>query len=88
MKVSVKLFATLATSVSKALLAQYPQGIRAGRPFEVELPPGSSLADLVAYLALPREQVKVVFVNARIQRLDYRLQSGDEVGIFPPIGGG
>ena len=88
MKVSVKLFATLAASASKALLAQYPQGIRAGRPFEVELPEGSSLADLVAYLSLPREQVKVLFVNATVQRLDDRLQSGDEVGIFPPIGGG
>ena len=88
MKVSVKLFATLAQSVSEAILAQHPQGIRAGQPFEVELAEGSTLADLVTHLSLPREQVKIVFVNARVRQLTYQLRSGDEVGIFPPIGGG
>jgi molybdopterin converting factor small subunit len=88
MKVSVKLFATLARSVSGTILAQHPQGIRAGQPFEVEMPEGSTLADLVTHLSLPSEQVKVVFVNARARQLAYRLRSGDEVGIFPPIGGG
>ncbi len=88
MKVYVKLFATLARSVSGAVLASHPQGIRAGSPLEVELPVGSTLADLVSYLALPREEVKITFVNRRAQALDYRLIPGDEVGIFPPIGGG
>jgi len=88
MKVSVKLFATLAQSVSEAILAQHPQGIRAGQPFEVELAEGCTLADLVTHLSLPSEQVKIVFVNAKARQLEYRLRSGDEVGIFPPIGGG
>ena len=88
MKVYVKLYATLAKSVSGPILAQHPQGLRAGSRLEVELPEGSTLADLMTHLALPREQVKVSFVNARLQDPDYRLEAGDEVGIFPPIGGG
>jgi molybdopterin converting factor small subunit len=88
MKVHVRLYATLVESVSRQFLAQYPQGIRAGSRLEVELPEGSTLADLMTHLALPIEQVKVSFVNARHQGLNYRLEPGDEVGIFPPIGGG
>jgi molybdopterin synthase sulfur carrier subunit len=88
MKVYVRLYATLVESVSRQFLTQYPQGIRAGSRLEVELPKGSTLADLMTHLALPIEQVKVSFVNARQQNLDYHLEPGDEVGIFPPIGGG
>ena len=88
MKVHVKLFATLVRSVSGPILARYPQGIRAGSPLEVELPERSTLADLMAHLGLPREELKLTFVNGRPQELDYRLAPGDEVGIFSPVGGG
>jgi sulfur carrier protein ThiS len=88
MKVHVKLFGTLTRSVSGPILAHYPQGIRAGSPLEVELPKSSTLADLVAHLGLPREELKLTFVNGRPQELDYRLALGDEVGIFSPVGGG
>jgi molybdopterin synthase sulfur carrier subunit len=88
MKVYVKLFATLARSVSEAVMARHPQGIRAGSTLEVELPEGSTLADLVAHLDLPREEIKLLFINGRSQEPDYRLEPEDEVGIFPPIGGG
>lgn len=88
MKVYVKVFATLTRSISKAVLARYPQGIRAGSSLEVELPESSTLDDLIAHLALPREEVKVTFVNGRAQELDYVLIPGDQVGIFPAVGGG
>lgn len=88
MKVYVKLYATLTRSVSEAILAQYSQGIAAGSRLEVDLPEDSTLDDLVTHLDLPKEQVKVSFVNGKAQELDYRLEPGDEVGIFPPIGGG
>ena len=88
MKVSVKLFASLTKTVSDTVLAQHPEGIRAGIPIDVELPDNSTLADLVDILALPNEQVKVTFVNGRSRKLDYHLHSGDEIGIFPPVGGG
>ena len=88
MKIYVKLFASLAKNVPQAVLDHYPEGIRAGTRLEVELPRGSTLDDLVNHLALPREQVKVTFVNGRGRELDYLLAHENEVSIFPPIGGG
>ena len=79
MQVQVKLFATL---------TQHLPGIRPGSPFEVDLPDGATLADLVRQLNLPQAEVRVIFVNARAQPLSHVLNPGDEVGIFPPIGGG
>ncbi|MCA1954518.1 MAG: MoaD/ThiS family protein [Anaerolinea sp.] len=32
--------------------------------------------------------MKLCYVNGRYQEADYALNEGDEVGIFPPIGGG
>ncbi len=59
-----------------------------GTPFEIELPEGSTLQDVVAHLNLPEEEVKITFVNGIIQEMDCELKSGDEIGIFPPVGGG
>ncbi len=79
MEVHVRLFATL---------CRLRPGSRAGVPFAVQVVEGTSLADLAAQLGLPPEEVRVVFVNGLVQPLSYALQPGDEVGIFPPIGGG
>ncbi len=79
MKVKVKLYATF---------SRYHPGTLAGTPFEVDLPDGSTLRDLIHHLEIPESEVKVCFINARIQDLDTRLNAGDEVGIFPPVGGG
>ena len=79
MKVEVRLYATL---------ARFSPSGSSGRTFVVELPEGAMLNDLVAQLGLPREDVKLPFVNAVYQELTYILQDGDEVGIFPPVGGG
>jgi sulfur-carrier protein len=88
MKICVKLFAMLTRKVPQTIVDRYPQGIRAGSPLEADLPEGSTLIDLVDHFALPRESVRVVFVNGRTQKLDYRLVPGDQVGIFPTVGGG
>ena len=79
MQVRVKLFATLGRHATDA-----PPGM----PFEVALPDGTTVETLVDQLRLPREDVKLVFVNGRARPLDWVLQPGDELGIFPPIGGG
>ena len=88
LKIRVKLYATLLQVLPQAVLDRHPQPIRAGSPLDIELPDGSSLADVVDHLMLPREKVRVIFVNGRAKPLDYRLVSGDEIGIFPPVGGG
>jgi molybdopterin converting factor small subunit len=79
MKVHVRVFATL---------RQYVQSHTPGSTFEIELPVGATLDDLVRQLNLPQEEVNIIYVNARAQSLSYVLSPGDEVGIFPKIGGG
>ncbi|MEW5719341.1 MAG: MoaD/ThiS family protein [Chloroflexota bacterium] len=79
MIVRVRLFANL---------VQHRPGAKAGQPFDVELAVDNTLADLVAHLRLPRDQVKVIFVNGIAAPFDYVIQPGDEIGIFSPIGGG
>jgi molybdopterin converting factor small subunit len=79
MKVHVKLFATL---------ARFSPGGLAGTPFDVDLVEGATIADLAEQLKLPKDEMKVSFVNARIRDSDWVLQPDDEVGFFPPVGGG
>ena len=79
MQVRVKLFATLARYFSNAA---------PGTPFDIEVADGATLADLVNRLKLPHEEVKVFFVNGRARPIDWPLEPGDEVGIFPLVAGG
>lgn len=79
MKITVKLFATL---------SRYGQGQRAGTPMEIELPEDTTLQKLIDHLKIPLEETRVTFVNGIIQESDWKLKDGDEVGMFPPIGGG
>lgn len=79
MQITVKLFATL---------TRYGQGERAGTPFTIELSEDTTLHELVNILKIPPEETRVMFVNGIIQEFKTILKDGDEVGIFPPIGGG
>jgi sulfur carrier protein ThiS len=79
MQVRVKLFASL---------CRYLRDAAPGIPFEMEVPAGTTLADLVDRLKLPREEVKVFFVNGRARPVDWILEANDDVGIFPLIAGG
>jgi sulfur-carrier protein len=80
MRVRVKLFANL---MSYAPVTGLP-----GTPFEMEFPEPVSLQNLADCLKLPPDLVKITFVNGISQPFDTLLKPGDEVGIFPPIGGG
>jgi molybdopterin synthase sulfur carrier subunit len=79
MLVVVKLYATLAA---------YHLDSTSGVPFKVVIHENSSIQDLVEKLNLPSNEVKLFFVNGRLQLAEYLLKNNDEVGIFPPIGGG
>jgi molybdopterin converting factor small subunit len=79
MVVHVKLFATL---------SRYSGGVTPGVPFDVELPDGATLGDVVTRLKLPLEEVKVFFVNGRARPINWVLAPGDEIGIFPLVAGG
>jgi molybdopterin converting factor small subunit len=62
--------------------------VKSGIPFRVEISKGSSIIDLVQQLNLPENEVKIAFVNGRVENLDFLMKEGDEIGIFPPVGGG
>ncbi len=79
MRVHARLFATL---------ARHLPGTTAGATIEVDLSEGATVATLLASLGVPLEEARMVFVNGRARPLDWALQPGDEVGAFPPIGGG
>ena len=79
MIVHVKLFATLRR--------QFPH-LELGESMPVELPNGATVGQLLENLCLPADQVKVVFVNYVVREEGYKLNDGDEVGVFPPVGGG
>ena len=77
--VHVKLFATL---------REYRPGLGLGEAFPVALPEGASVADLLQQIGVPEEEVKLVFVNALFREKTHGLSDGDELGVFPPVGGG
>ena len=79
MRVRVKLFATL---------ARFSPGGLPGTPFDLDIPDQAALCDLVKMLQIPPEETKIAFVNGIIQDLDWKLKANDEVGLFPPVGGG
>ncbi|MBF0390731.1 MAG: MoaD/ThiS family protein, partial [Desulfamplus sp.] len=55
-------------------------------PFFVE--DGSTIRQVVDRLGIPDSEVKLTFVNGVQKPLDHRLNDGDRLGIFPPVGGG
>lgn len=79
MHVKVRLFATL---------RRYMTESRERNPLDMDLPEGATLRNLLDLLHVPPEEARVSFVNGIIHELDWELKEGDEVGMFPPIGGG
>ena len=54
----------------------------------IDLPDGSTVADLLQQLDLPVKKVAVVAVNSEHATGDRRLQAGDAITIYPPVAGG
>ena len=79
MKIQLKLYGNL---------RRLSPGGQAGAPIMMELQDGASLQDMVDRLEIPPEETKVAFVNGIVRGWSYQLQEGDQVGIFPPVGGG
>jgi molybdopterin converting factor small subunit len=79
MRVYAKLYATL---------TKYAAGSIMHDPLEMEMPEQATLCELYDKLGIPHDEVKTAFVNSAIQGPDYVLCDGDEIGIFPPVGGG
>ncbi len=76
------------TVVLYANLGQYhPQG-EGNKEFTLEVPSGADPGVVLDLLQIPVEEYKLVFVHNRRRALDYPLEEGDRVALFPPVGGG
>jgi sulfur carrier protein ThiS len=79
-RVEVRRYATLDTPKN---------GDLPGKPAEVVLMDGGSVAQLIAELGLSTDAVHLVIVNGHILHdRAATLAEGDRVALFPPIGGG
>ena len=79
MRVEVRLFATLT--------AFLPPDSRDGAA-ELEIPEGSTVADVTRRLGIPPDLARVVLVNGRDMGAEAPLAGRDVVPIFPPLAGG
>lgn len=74
-RIKLKLYATL-----QALLP--PEGE------DYPISPGITVQELLSQLNLPAERAKLIFVDGRKADPLFKLNGGERVGIFPPVGGG
>jgi sulfur carrier protein ThiS len=54
----------------------------------VPIAPGMTVQELLAQLNLPLEKAKLIFIDGLKADTLSRLNGGERVGIFPPVGGG
>ena len=54
----------------------------------VEMPEGSTVAQLAQHLGLPPQDIKIVMVNGRQQKVSDLMRDGDRIAYFPAVGGG
>ena len=84
MRVALKLYASLADHLP-------PEARRSNR-LELELPPDTTIADVIRERNLPPKLCHLVLVNgfyvAPADRGSRTLQQDDELAIWPPIAGG
>jgi len=54
----------------------------------VSIEPGGSVAQIIEFLGIPKEEIKIVMVNGAHSSLDRQLNGDERVAFFPPVGGG
>jgi molybdopterin converting factor small subunit len=55
---------------------------------QVEVQPGQTVGQVLDRLGVPTDQTRIIFVDHRAADLSRPLQGGEQVGVFPAIGGG
>jgi molybdopterin synthase sulfur carrier subunit len=79
MQVNVHVFATL---------RRYVPELGIGQALEMDVDPGTTLADIQARLGLPDNEVKVVMRNGLQAELSDTVQDGDRIAYIPAVAGG
>lgn len=79
MRIELKLYAQMASLK--------PENVGRG-PWTMEVSEGTTIQNLLEGLKVPRESVKLVFLNGVHANDDDVLKEGDTVGVFPAVAGG
>ena len=77
MKVHLKCFATLA----EGDVCDFRDSA------QNEITDGETVNAFVERLGLPKEDIKIIFVNNKVAGFDTVLKDGDQVALSPPVGG-
>ena len=62
--------------------------VKGATSVSVDVEPGETIAGVLERLSVPLSQTRIIFVNHRAANLDQELHGGEELGVFPAIGGG
>ncbi|MCL4501486.1 MAG: MoaD/ThiS family protein [Deltaproteobacteria bacterium] len=71
-----------------ATLRQYLPGYDPYQGVSLEVPAGTTIAQVMDRLNLPPKEVTLIMVDGRRREADFALQGDERLGLFPPIGGG
>jgi len=74
-KINLKLFVTLSR-----YLPDNSEGL--------EILEGTTVEKLISDIGIPKELVKLIFINGKKQNMSYQLKNNDRLGLFPSVGGG
>jgi len=74
MKIKVKLFATLRKE-------RFDE-----KNFEIDS--GSDIEYLLKKIQLKKDEIAIIFINGKHADLNTIINDGDDIALFPPIGGG
>ena len=79
MRIEVAVFATL---------RPYMPELGLGETKTLEVEPGTTMAEVVEMLGLPKDEVQIVVRNHRHADLSDAVTEGDRIAFVPAIGGG
>ena len=68
-----------------AMLRSYAGG---SPSVQVDIEPGQTVEQVLRRLSVPPERTRIIFVDHRAATLSQPLQGGEQVGVFPALGGG
>jgi molybdopterin synthase sulfur carrier subunit len=55
---------------------------------EVQIDPPQTVEQILAQLGVPAHETRIIFVDNRVADLARVLHGGEQLGVFPAIGGG
>ena len=79
MRIRVKLYAAL---------RQYQPQLRPGEALALDVPSGTTVAQVSRQLGIPEDIPLVAMINSSVRKLDHVLDEEDSLGLFPPVAGG